>query len=137
MTMNLERLTAQLKQHEGYRSEPYKDSVGILTIGYGRNLENGIRKDEAEIMLHNDIKTAYKAAQGIVSNFDVLSDLRKEVLVNMVFNMGKGALLKFRKMRAAIERNDFERAADEMLNSRWAEQVGYRADELEQQMRHG
>lgn len=135
--MNLERLTAQLKQHEGYRSEPYKDSVGILTIGYGRNLENGIRKDEAEIMLHNDIKTAYKAAQGIVSNFDVLSDQRKEVLVNMVFNMGKGALLKFRKMRAAIERNDFERAADEMLNSRWAEQVGYRADELEQQMRHG
>lgn len=131
-------LLQQIKQHEGLRLKPYQDSRGILTIGYGRNLEDvGISQEEAEYLLQNDIRQAREGAKTLVKNFDDLSYSRKNVLINMTFNMGLPTIRKFVHMRNAIEREDFVEASRQMLNSHWARQVGSRAEELAEQMRLG
>ena|SRR5678816_3388503 len=128
----------QLKVDEGVRVKPYRDSVGKLTIGVGRNLDDvGISAKELEFLLDNDIDAAEKTAQTLFPSFDELSDARKAVLVNMAFNVGQARLSGFSKLRAAVERKDFEAASREMLDSGWASQVGPRATRLAAQMRNG
>ena len=129
--MNYYHLLNQLKEHEGFRAHPYKDTVGKWTIGYGRNLDDvGISQEEAEQLLRNDINTAILAVKMLVPRFNNMTDIRKEVLVNMVFNMGPTRLAGFRKMLAAIEEEEWGKAAEEMLDSQWALQVKRRAHEL-------
>ena len=129
---------ADLKRHEGFRQFPYKDSVGILTIGYGRNLESkGISESEAEWLLKQDVALALLQLQRAVGSFDSLSDVRKSVLVNMTFNMGIAGVMKFKQMLAALEIKDYNKAADAMLDSTWAKQVGKRATELAEKMKAG
>jgi lysozyme len=127
-----------LIRHEGLRLFPYKDSVGKLTIGVGRNLEDqGITEEEALYLLGNDI---LQAASDLGKAFPVvfaLSQDRYEVLVNMAFNLGISRLSKFKRMWAAIEIGDFNKASEEMLTSKWAVQVGSRATELAEIMRYG
>ena len=131
------RLRNTLKRHEGCRLRPYKDSTGNLTIGYGRNLDSiGITMHEADYLLSGDIDSAVKTARHIVYNFDSLDEVRQEIVVNMAFNIGM-KLGGFRKMRLAIAEGDFDKAAEEMLDSRWAKQVGRRATELAEAMRSG
>lgn len=131
-------LVSTIKSDEGLRLMPYKCSEGFLTIGYGRNIEqNGIREDEAEYMLVNDIKTAEESAKSLVNSFEGLSDARKIVLVSMVFQMGYTGVSKFKNMIAAINKKDFGRAASEMLNSRWANQTPARAKRLSEKMMKG
>lgn len=128
-------LIETIKSDEGLRLMPYKCSEGFLTIGYGRNIEhNGIREDEAEYMLVNDIKTAEQSAKSLINDFDGLSDARKIVLVSMVFQMGYTGVSKFKNMIAAINKKDFFTAGKEMLNSRWAKQTPARAKRLARQM---
>lgn len=134
-------LINQLKRHEGFRSKPYRCTAGKLTIGIGRNLDDkGISEDEAYIMLLSDISDAtndlIKAKPQV---WERLNDdsVRQCVLINMTFNLGISRLLKFKKMWAAIEAGDYAEAADEMLDSRWAAQVGERALELSDMMRTG
>ncbi len=123
--MNVERLKNTLKRHEGYRGRIYKDTVGVLTIGYGRNLETvGITKAEADVLIANDIRDATRVAIALVPVFDELNDCRREVLVNMAYNLGAVRLRAFKKTLAAVNAFDFDVAADEMLDSRWARQVG-------------
>lgn len=132
------RLVDRIALHEGFRPKVYKDSVGVLTIGYGRNLEhNGITEDEAEYLLRNDVQTAINGARGLFDNFDALDDVRQEVLVEMAFNLGAVRLSQFKKMIAAVERFDFAAAADEMKDSLWHNQVKMRATELEGAMLTG
>jgi len=136
--MNWSRLKADIKRHEGCRLKVYKDTEGIATIGYGRNLEAvGISEQEAELMLSNDLDRAVKAARFVFYNYEKLDEVRQEVLVNMAFNLGKHGLAKFRKMRLALGEDNYELAADEMLDSKWAGQVGSRAEELAHRMRLG
>ncbi len=136
--MNHSRLAEQLRSHEGYRKHPYRDSEGILTVAYGRNLENvGISRVEARFLLKNDIATAEAACKKRMSFFTDLDDTRQEVLVNMTLNMGWGSLRLFRKMLAALRVEDYELAAAEMLDSRWHRQVKGRARDLAAQMREG
>jgi lysozyme len=136
--MDRKRLKADLKRYEGFSTKLYTDSEGHLTIGYGRNLEDkGIDEREAEIMLDNDIAEAHGYLIQNVSEFTFLNVVRQEVLVNMVFNLGINKFLGFKKMLAAIAGRDYEKAADEMLDSRWARQVGNRAEELAERMRRG
>uniref|UniRef100_A0A7V2F643 Lysozyme n=1 Tax=Rhodothermus marinus TaxID=29549 RepID=A0A7V2F643_RHOMR len=133
-----ERLRRMLIVHEGLRLKPYRDAVGKLTIGYGRNLEDvGISLEEAELMLEHDLDRAIQAAKEVVPGFDVLDEVRQAVLVNMAFNIGRAGLASFKRMRAALALGDFERAASEMLDSLWARQVGRRAQELAEMMRTG
>lgn len=136
--MNKEELTEQLARHEGLRLKPYRDTVGKLTIGIGRNLEDkGISELEALIMLDNDVMEFAEEVSRNISFFSKLDDARQNVLVNMAFNMGIGGLLSFKNMLAECERKCFNHAETEMLNSKWATQVGSRARELGRQMRTG
>lgn len=132
------KLLELLKRHEGLMLKPYKDSVGILTIGYGRNLEAvGISKSEADVLLINDVQTAEAEAKRSFAWFDKLNDVRKDVVISMVFNLGLPRFLEFRKTISALATNDYDRAATEMMDSLWAKQVGGRAYELSEMMRTG
>lgn len=116
-----------LRVHEGYRQFPYADTLGIQTIGYGRNLESrGISEPEASELLANDIKEA----EDILHSYDYyfnLSGQRKAVLIDMMVNMGAPKFAGFKKMHAALAAKDYNMAAIEMLDSKWADQVGQRA----------
>ncbi len=134
-----ERLREMLIRHEGLRLKPYRDSVGKLTIGVGRNLDDiGISEDEAFYLLENDIRRAEETAaecaalHGVV--FESLPEDARLVLTDMAFNLGY-KLSGFKKMFAALRAGDYEEAAREMLDSRWARQVGNRARELSEIMR--
>jgi lysozyme len=117
-------------KHENLKLKPYKDSVGKLTIGVGRNLEDvGISKNEALYLLENDIKRSEKELKEIFENFDELPEQVKIVLIDMIFNLGKSRFLKFKKMIKAIKEEDFKRAAEEAKNSKWCRQVKSRCDE--------
>ena len=124
-------LRDQLIQHEGIRLSPYRDTVGKLTIGVGRNLDDmGITRDEALFLLDNDILRAQSAVIHALPWSTTLDRPRFEVLVNMAFNLGINGLLGFAKFLAALQAGDYPTAAQEMLDSRWATQVGQRALEL-------
>ena len=134
----MSKLLEQLKRQEGLRLKPYKCTADKLTIGYGRNLEgNGISETEAEYLLENDVFFLFASLQHKLAFFGLLDKTRCDVLVNMAFNLGVNGLLKFKKMLAAVELGDYVTAADEMLDSRWAKQVGERASELARQMVRG
>lgn len=136
--MNKTKLAEQLKKYEGLRLKPYKDTVGKLTLGVGRNLiDKGITEQEALFMLNNDVDYFYGKLCQRINWMKTLDDARQNVLVNMAFNLGIAGLMSFKKMLLACEHGNFKIAATEMLNSKWAEQVGYRANELSEQMRTG
>jgi len=125
-----------IKNHEGFRSNPYTDTEGKMTIGIGRNLDDkGITYEEAEYLALNDINIAEKAAASLVREFGALNDNRKIVLVSMAFQMGRKGLSKFVKMLNAIDLGSFQTAGDEMLDSLWAEQTPERAKELSEMMK--
>jgi lysozyme len=127
-----------VKKHEGLRLKPYRDTVGKLSIGYGRNLDDvGISQASANQMLQEDIEKAETDARVLVRSFPRLSDNRKAVLLDMALNMGRSRLGGFRKMLAAIEAGEFAEAARQMLDSKWAGQVKGRAVTLAQLMRQG
>lgn len=128
----------QLKRDEGVRLKPYKDSVGILTIGIGRNLEAvGISMDEAMSMLMNDVSKVRAQLSARLPWYKSLDEARRGVLENMAFNLGIDGLLKFKQTIALIEGGKYDDAATAMLQSKWAVQVGKRADRLANQMRSG
>ena len=130
-------IVEQLKLHEGFRKYPYEDTEGYLTIGYGHNLDaNGLPKDICEELLKRKIDET-KTKLEKYSWFNKLNDVRKKVLVDMGVNMGIGGLMTFKKMIKAIKKDNFEKAADEMLDSRWSNQVGSRANRLAKMMRTG
>lgn len=136
--MNRERLEKQLRRQESYRKHPYRDSEGVLTVAYGRNLDaNGVSRLEARLMLRNDIETAQEECITRFNFFKDLNGTRQEVLVNMMYNLGWPRLKRFVKMIAALEEKDYEMAGAEMLDSKWHRQVKGRARELAEQMRTG
>lgn len=135
--MNLDRLTTQLVKDEGLRLLPYKDSVGVLTIGVGHNLNVPITTKAALYILNDDIETAIKSLDTYIPWWRSLSDLRQEVLINMCFNIGIQKLLGFTHTLAAIRGGNYADAARFMLDSLWAKQVGDRAVRLSQMMLNG
>lgn len=136
--MNLSRVYARLSIDEDRRKKLYKDSVGKWSIAVGRNLDDrGLRDDEIDLMLANDVAEAIGDCRRMFRNFDALVEARQEALVNMMFNMGYTKLAGFKKMIAAVLVGDWEGAARQMLDSKWADQVGDRADRLAQAMRKG
>lgn len=126
-----EELMQQLKRHEGVKYDLYLCTAGKQTIGVGRNLDDvGITEDEAMYLLNNDIKRVEDELEARFSHVSLLSENRKIVLMNMTFNLGINRLLKFKNFFAALEAQDYQQAAEEMLDSLWAKQVGNRANEL-------
>ena len=128
----------QLIIDEDKRNKPYRDTVGKLTIGVGRNLDDkGLSDGEIALMLEHDINDAERDARALVPNFDALSDARKAVLVNMAFNLGRNRLAAFVRMLSAVRSEQYDAAARHMLDSLWARQVGDRAKRLDDLMRIG
>ena len=129
---------AQLVIDEGDRKKPYVDTRGKVSIGIGRNLTDvGISQAEEDFMFGNDIAVAETTARALFTTFDDLSDNRKAVLLNMAFNIGQATLAEFVGFNAAVTAGDFDAAADHMLASAWAGEVGARATRLAQLMREG
>ena len=127
-----------LRRHEGVKHKVYTDSVGVQTIGVGRNLESkGLSDDEISWMLHNDVDECRHDLGYNFPWFIHLSEDRANAMLDMRFNLGATGFRKFKKMIAAMESKDYDKAAFEMLDSRWAEQVGKRAVELAEMVRVG
>jgi lysozyme len=136
--MNRVRLSNQLGVDEGRKRRIYKDSVGKWTVGVGRNIDDrGLRDDEIDLMLNNDIDEAVGIARALVSTFDKLDDVRQEVITNMAFNMGIVRLGGFKLFLAALAKFDYQEATTQMQDSSWYTQVGDRAKRLAYAMREG
>ncbi|BBN80535.1 lysozyme [Pseudoalteromonas sp. A25] len=134
----LQMLKEQLLRYEGLSLKPYQCTQGKVTIGIGRNLtDRGITLEEANFLLSNDIKDVLVQVSSNISVFNTLNEARKLILLDMAFNLGVAGLTKFKKMIAALEGQNYEDAAREMLDSRWANQVGHRAKELAEKMIEG
>lgn len=124
-----------LTLHEGLELKAYKCTAGKITIGVGRNVEElGITHDEAMYLLSNDIQRVVDELLANVDCYNNLSDVRKSVLIDMCFNLGISRFMQFKNFLAAVDRGDYVDAAREMLDSRWATQVGQRAVRLSQMM---
>jgi lysozyme len=132
------RLLNSLERHEGYRDKAYQDSEGIWTIGYGTNLQE-LRIDEflARKWLLETTEEATRMARRFPEYHTLDTDARRNVFIEMVFNMGPGRVAGFRNMLGAIRDENFELAAAEMLDSKWARQVGVRAVRLSELMKNG
>jgi lysozyme len=135
----MNRIKAQLVRHEGLRLKPYRCTAGKLTIGIGRNLDDrGISQKEAYAMLERDIQDCEQwLIDEIAEIYNKLDEVRQSVLLNMCFNLGIKGLLGFKNTLDFIGAGDWERAANNMLASKWAKQVGMRAIELSELMRKG
>ncbi|MBN3500929.1 glycoside hydrolase family protein [Burkholderia cenocepacia] len=130
-------LMAELTRDEGRRLKPYLDTVGKTTIGVGRNLTDvGISDAECDTLLSNDIDRTVAWLDRSLSWWRQLDPVRQRVVINMAFNM-QGGLLTFTNTLAAMKRGDYAAAADGMLASKWAGQVGARATRLASMMRSG
>lgn len=136
--MNRQDALDQLVQHEGLKLKPYRCTAGKLTIGVGRNLDDvGISVDEAMVMLDNDMTTAENELRARFPIVQSIDGPRYWALVNMTFNMGISRLSQFSNMWSAIGDGDWNRAADEALDSRWAKQVGNRSRQIADMLRGG
>lgn len=138
MAFDRQALIAELTRDEGLRFKPYKCTAGKLTIGIGRNLDDvGISEEEAYFLCGNDIDAAADDLDQNVPWFRQLSDTRQRALVNMCFNLGWPRLSGFRNMLVALKEGDYDRAASEALDSRWARQVGARSERIAEMYRNG
>ena len=132
-------LRAELSRDEGRKQFPYRDSEGILTIGVGWNLEaNGLPENIIDMLLDLGIQRAETDLGVLYPGWrEHLNAARQRALLNMAFNLGRLRLAKFHNMWQAIRDHDWDRAALEMLDSKWARQVGARAHRLSEMMRLG
>lgn len=125
----------QIKLDEGFRSKMYKCTEGKWTIGYGYNLEAGMSKEEAELLLIHRLKLIDLSLQRNLDWYKNAPADLQNVLCSMAYQLGVSGLLKFKKALAAMKSKDYEKAADEMLDSRWARQTSLRAHRLADRVR--
>ena len=135
---NIETVTENLKTEEGFRGSVYQDHLGFWTIGYGRMVDenrNGrISEDEAEFLLHNDIIRTVKELDRALPWLAQMPQNVCDVIVELCFQMGLPTLLKFKITLQLIEDEKFNAAAEELLNSRFAEQTPARAKRLSERL---
>lgn len=136
--MDIQSLREQLLRHEGCVLHAYQDHLGYLTVGVGRLIDKrrggGITKDEAMFLLDADI-TRVLSRLCYERGFTNFPDSVQEALVNMAFQLGHSGLMEFKKMWAALRHQDYEKAADEALDSKWASQTPRRAYEVSEMIR--
>ena len=144
MEANDPLLIAELRRDEGVRYEPYDDTVGVKTVGVGHNLMAKplgliypLTDAEVDRILALDIADTIEDLDDKLPWWRELSEVRQRALANMAFNMGIGGLLGFRNTLAAIMAGRYDAAAKGMEDSKWARQVGKRAERLAKMMREG
>jgi len=142
---SMDKLIDTLKRHEGIKHFAYRDSLGILTIGCGRNISNspinkgiGISDDEIDFMLQNDIERTIKELSREYTWFNELEEgARRDAIINLHFNLGRARFASFKKAIGHMEMGDHDQAALEFLDSRWAKQVKGRAIEVTDMIKTG
>lgn len=138
----IEQLTAQLRRDEGTRETAYQDHLGFWTIGVGRLIDSrkpgaGLRPDEIDYLLRNDINDRVAALTKALPWFANLDEARRGVLINMAFQLGTAGLLGFKSTLALIAEGRYTKAAEQMLKSKWATQTPARTKRLAEQMKTG
>lgn len=133
-----EQLKADAKRDEGLRLFPYRDIVDRVTIGYGRNLDDrGITEATANQMLDEDVELAFLTARKLFPDLEHYTVPRQLAIANMALNLGENRLRGFRAMIAAIKAGDWLTASREALTSKWARQVGKRAERIAEMLKDG
>ena len=138
----IEKLTEQLRRDEGVKPAAYQDHLGFWTIGVGRLVDArkpgaGLRPDEIDYLLRNDINDRVAALQKALPWFVKLDEARQGALINMAFQMGAAGLLAFRQTLGLVRDGKYAEAAEQMLKSKWATQTPARAKRLAEQMKTG
>ena len=136
--LNETALKSDLMRDEGVRLKPYRCTAGKLTIGVGRNLDDvGLSAGEVATLLDSDIARVVGELDQALPWWHQMSEPRQRALANMAFNLGVPRLLGFRKMVQALAQGQYDEAARQALASKWAEQVGARAQRLAQMIKEG
>jgi len=136
----MERLVKMLKLHEGVRNHVYVCTAGYETIGVGRNISDsglGLTDEEINILLMNDIERVKKELSSSFSWFVDLDEVRQNAIIDMCFNLGLSRLNQFVKALDGMASKDYDKAADEFMDSRWSQQVGQRAVTVTEMIRTG
>jgi len=139
--MRYERVGLMLRRHEGAETHAYRCSERKMTIGVGRNIDKhgglGLADDEIDYLLQNDIDRVFSELDNEYEWFADLDDTRQDAMVDIAFNLGSTKLRSFKNALTAMEVGDWNMAAEEWLDSRWARQVKGRATELAGMIRTG
>jgi len=136
----MSKLIEMIKRHEGVVPYAYQDSRGYWTIGVGRlideELGGGLSDDEIDYLLTNDINRCIEEAE-TYPWFAGLSEPRQAVVISLLFNLGKPRWDGFKLAQKAIAAGDMAEASRQLLDSKWARQVGKRAHEMAAQLQSG
>ena len=136
----MSKLVEMIKRHEGVRPKVYMCSAGYETIGVGRNIAEsglGLSDDEIEYLLANDIERVKGELSDTYFWFNGINEARQDAMIDICFNLGLTRLRGFVKALEAMSREQFDIAADEFMDSRWASQVGNRAVRVTEMIRTG
>ena len=138
----MEEVKQRIKEHEGFRNTMYSDSLGFATIGYGHlvlptdEFVEGVEysKEQLETVFDNDFQIALLSAEELLEEIEVPETV-KSIICEMCFQLGKPRIMKFKKMWEGIEEADYNKAADEMIDSAWHRQTTSRCESLAELMR--
>ena len=145
--MDIEKLREEIKYDEGSVNEIYLDHLGLATFGighlvtewdeeYGWEVGTPVSEDRCNEVFDSDIQIVLSDCQHLYPDFNDLPEEVQRIIANMMFNMGRPRLSKFKGMKAGVDARDWNKAADEMVDSRWYRQVTKRADRLVERMRN-
>jgi len=145
--MNLDRLRKQLEIDEGCKYEIYLDHLGLPTFGIGhlivdsdvestKDIGDPVSEERVKECFDKDVESVLVDCKRLYDDFDELPDEAQEIVSNMMFNLGLGRLSGFKGMKAGVVARDWNKAADEMVDSKWYRQVTNRAERLVQRMRN-
>jgi len=144
--MNIENLRKELELDEGVKYEIYNDHLGYATFGighlvidsdpeHGQEIGTAVSKDRVIEAFNNDVQIVLSDCERLYNDFNVLPEEVQLIIANMMFNMGRPRLSKFKGMKAGVDSKDWNKAADEMIDSAWYRQVPNRAGRLVKRMR--
>jgi|TARA_R110002020_G_scaffold20151_3_gene69008 lysozyme len=144
--MNINQLREEIAVDEGVKLKSYHDHLGLKTVGIGHLCREGepeyeeplgtyISEERCNELFKEDIEITILECHKLYENFDDLPEEAQRIIANMMFNMGRPRLSKFKGMKAGVDDEDWNRAADEMVDSRWYKQVPNRAKRLVERMR--
>ena len=145
--MNIEMLRKQLEIDEGCKHEIYLDHLGLPTFGIGhliidsdpestKDIGSPVTKERVKECFNKDVESVIYDCKKLYNDFDELPEEAQQIIANMMFNMGFTRLKKFKGMKAAVDNKDWKKAADEMVDSRWYNQVTNRAERLVKRMKN-
>ena len=145
--MDIEKLREEIKYDEGSVNEIYLDHLGLATFGighlvtewdeeYGWEIGTPVSEDRCNEVFDSDIQIVLADCKQLYPDFNELPEEVQRIIANMMFNMGRPRLSKFKGMKAGVDARDWNKAADEMVDSRWYRQVTNRAERLVERMRN-